>query len=717
VTEAPVFTPAPGAYAAAQLVTLSSPTIGAKVNYTTDGSDPSPTAGTPFTGPIPVSSSTTLKAIAYSSILPDSPVVAGSYTIINGGITVSSEQGLYAIALPEMQPGLFVAQLEVAPSASESIIGFALGQPSSAAGLAVAVRFSATGFVQAINGANYAAASSIPYTAGRSYRLRFVINVPARTYSAYVMPVGSTERAIGLNYAFQSSQSGVGALDTVGIFASDGSVFAGPVSISLRPTAAPSASPAGGVYTTVQTVALSSRSPGAYIRYTLDGSTPTAVHGTLYSGPITIATNTTLKAVAYAAGSSPSSVTTANYTLILPASAPVFSPAGGSYFSAQNVTLSSSTPGASFRYTTDGSTPTLANGAVYTGPIPVAGNLTLKAIALAPGFSASPVATADYVISSLSQDFVNVPLSAAQSDVFALEFDVTPTGTQTILGLSSGSQTSVDGMAAAAMFGTTGLIEARDGASFTSASPVPYVLGTQYRLRFVVDVTTRTYSLYATPEGGSRQLIGKNVRFGPAQTSVVSLDTFNVSTVGSPADIGPFALTATQAPAVWTYAGPEVFTGTNSVEGPITAGSGPALTVSFFATPAQLASMGPIDKLPLTGTNGWSLKLRNNGQLWFRIGSEATGSRTDVVAANVYTAGNRVHIACTFAAGTAVIYVNGTAVQTRTGIVQGVANTLTKLRLGIPSVAATSNVYVGTLERVKIYDSALTEQQIALLAD
>jgi hypothetical protein len=127
--------------------------------------------------------------------------------------------------------------------------------------------------------------------------------------------------------------------------------------------------------------------------------------------------------------------------------------------------------------------------------------------------------------------------------------------------------------------------------------------------------------------------------------------------------------------------------------------------------------MGPVDKLPASGTNGWSIKLRSNGQLWFRIGSETSGSRTDVVASNVYTAGNRVHIACTYAGGTAVIYVNGVAVQTRTGIAQGVANTTTLLRLGIPSVAATSNVYTGTLERVKIYPTALSASQIGLLAD
>jgi len=40
-TDAPVFTPAPGTYIATQSVTMVSPTSGASVIYTIDGSDPS----------------------------------------------------------------------------------------------------------------------------------------------------------------------------------------------------------------------------------------------------------------------------------------------------------------------------------------------------------------------------------------------------------------------------------------------------------------------------------------------------------------------------------------------------------------------------------------------------------------------------------------------------------------------------------------------------
>lgn len=202
-------------------------------------------------------------------------MVVGSYTIITGGLTVAEGQGLYDIRLADIQPGLFVAQLEVSPSATESLVGFGLGSQTSADGLAVVVRFNSSGFIDAINGSGYSAASAIPYVQGRTYRLRFVINAPMRTYSVFLTPIGSPERVIGVNYAFQSSQAGVGALDTVSAQATGGSIFVGPVSLLLRPTAAAAASPAGGTYAAVQQVSLSSRTENAFIRYTTDGSTPT----------------------------------------------------------------------------------------------------------------------------------------------------------------------------------------------------------------------------------------------------------------------------------------------------------------------------------------------------------------------------------------------------------------------------------------------------------
>ena len=73
---------------------------------------------------------------------------------------------------------------------------------------------------------------------------------------------------------------------------------------------------------------------------------------------------------------------------------PTFSPAGGAYATAQNVTITTATEGASIYYTTDGTTPTVSS-TLYSTPIPVSADVTLKAIAI-KGSDNSAVATAIY---------------------------------------------------------------------------------------------------------------------------------------------------------------------------------------------------------------------------------------------------------------------------------------------------------------------------------
>jgi hypothetical protein len=77
---------------------------------------------------------------------------------------------------------------------------------------------------------------------------------------------------------------------------------------------------------------------------------------------------------------------------------PTFNPPGGAYDSAQPVTISSTTAGASIRYTIDGSTPTSSVGTVYVSPVAVSSSLTLKAIAYEAGMTDSLVTSAAYTI-------------------------------------------------------------------------------------------------------------------------------------------------------------------------------------------------------------------------------------------------------------------------------------------------------------------------------
>jgi len=74
---------------------------------------------------------------------------------------------------------------------------------------------------------------------------------------------------------------------------------------------------------------------------------------------------------------------------------PVYSPPAGAYKVAGYVTITDATKGASIYYTTDGTPPTTSS-TLYLGPIKVSAAETIKAIAVAAGYSPSAVGVAAY---------------------------------------------------------------------------------------------------------------------------------------------------------------------------------------------------------------------------------------------------------------------------------------------------------------------------------
>jgi hypothetical protein len=103
--------------------------------------------------------------------------------------------------------------------------------------------------------------------------------------------------------------------------------------------AAPTFNTATGTYASAQSVTISSTTSGATIRYTTDGSTPSATVGTVYTSPVNIASTATLKAIAYMSGMADSAVTTGDYIIggSNAVAAPTFSPAAGTYLRTQTV--------------------------------------------------------------------------------------------------------------------------------------------------------------------------------------------------------------------------------------------------------------------------------------------------------------------------------------------------------------------------------------------
>ena len=191
------------------------------------------------------------------------------------------------------------------------------------------------------------------------------------------------------------------------------------------PTAAPVFSLPSGTYTSVQSVILSDATPGAVIYYTTNGTIPTT-SSLQYGGAISVAATETINAVAVAAGYSSSPITSAAYTVTLPAASPTFSLPSGTYTSVQSVILSDTTPGASIYYTTNGSTPTVAS-LRYAGAITVSATETINAIAVAANYSNSPVASAAYTVTlPANPPRLSLPAGAYTSVQSAILSDATP---------------------------------------------------------------------------------------------------------------------------------------------------------------------------------------------------------------------------------------------------------------------------------------------------
>ena len=277
-----------------------------------------------------------------------------------------------------------------------------------------------------INGADVLTATgNSTYTAtGAAYRAGGYTNYYFRDANHYfdgntaITPANAT-----LTYAWSLESNNYATVNNSGVVTVS-SLPQSDVTLTLTVTATATggtpAAPAGTTLTASKEITIQGTTPSApiinvsgnsvtltteaagttTIRYTLDGSDPTATNGTVYNGAIDLSTSTTspvtIKAVTVRNGNV-SAVTTQVVTLTLPAPGIIVNAEAGT------ATISA-TAGATIYYTTDGSTPTTSSSQ-YSGSLSgLSAMTTIKAIAVKEGWNDSPVASETLTISSGADD-------------------------------------------------------------------------------------------------------------------------------------------------------------------------------------------------------------------------------------------------------------------------------------------------------------------------
>lgn len=406
----PVISPDPGLFYPSLTVSISCPTAGATIRYTTDGTDPtesSPAYSAPFT----ISDDTVVRARAYKSGMNPSIIAAATYT--------------YDSAQGAPKGDYYDNPLEISGASGSRTVddttNFSLepGEPKHTSK----------------DGSSYYQYRTVWYrwTAPGSGTMTFTVNYENPSYylnaavavysDSPTMPSSiATRVAMSFDYDSSSHTTSVSLPVTqgttyriVGVPLSDKDnatlvlSWSGNLSVS-EICADPVFSPASGTtFTTSQQVTISCATSGATIRYTTNGSDPTS-SSSKYTAPFTVSATTTVKAKAFKSGATDSGVVSATYTKLSPVATPSISPSSGKFFPSQQVTISCSTSGATIRYTKDGSDPT-SSSPKYTAPFTVSATTTVKARAFKSGMADSSVASATFTYGATTSTAVPVPHS------------------------------------------------------------------------------------------------------------------------------------------------------------------------------------------------------------------------------------------------------------------------------------------------------------------
>ncbi|MFA5499050.1 MAG: chitobiase/beta-hexosaminidase C-terminal domain-containing protein [Candidatus Cloacimonadia bacterium] len=415
VTAEPVFDPPAGFYDTVLKVSISCQTLEAVIYYTLDGSEPTDSAEE-YTEPIEVSTSTTIIAKASREGWSESKVSSADYDI-----------DVKYVATPTFNPssGIYFTdqQVTIVCSTSDAEIYYTEdgGEPTKEStkytqpinvdrNITLKAKAYKEGFIDSevavseyslnvaapefsLPGGLYETPQIVELTcATPNAEIRFTVDgsEPTITSNIYTEPIDVTENLALMAKAFK-----------------EGWVESEVASVEYQfKVTKPTFNLLEGVYSSSQTVAVLCETEGVEIRYTTDGTEPTAV-SPRYTSEILVTTSVTINAKGYKVGWTESDVASAEYQLKVVK--PTFNPPGGLFVGSEKITIDCKTRGVEIRYSTDGSEPDMSSE-LYTDPVEITLSTVLKAVAFKEGWVESGVATA----------FYNLPMVHVQGGTFQM---------------------------------------------------------------------------------------------------------------------------------------------------------------------------------------------------------------------------------------------------------------------------------------------------------
>ncbi len=459
VLPAPSFSPAAGTYATSQAVTISDATAGTTIYYTTNGTVPT-TSSSVYSGPITVSATETLEAIAVETGYTNSPAATAAYTISSTTLpapTFSPAAGTYTtpqpVTISDATAGTTIYYTTngttptasstkymgaITVSATETLEAIAVETGCTNSPVATAVytisssgttyiNYPANGFTSSALALDMGATVTggmLQLTDGGTAEARsawFATEVPVQSFITNFTFQQLNATADGMTFAIQGNSIwSVG--DSGGGLGYEGIANSVAVKFDLYNNAGEGIDSTGlytdGAAPTVPAIDLSSTGINLHsgdimaAQLVYDGTnltmtlTDTVTNATVtevfpVNIPSTVGSSTAFVGFTGGTGGTTSTQNVLSWTYVSPAgqsaAAPTFSPAAGTYTTSQSVTIGDATAGTTIYYTTNGTTPTTSS-AKYSGAITVSATETLEAIAVETGYTNSAVATAAYTI-------------------------------------------------------------------------------------------------------------------------------------------------------------------------------------------------------------------------------------------------------------------------------------------------------------------------------